>query len=180
MAYACRSRARWTGGALGRGGALAVGPGVAGLGVLPDEAGQVGEEGELLPHQRAVDAVLTSDLGEQAAQLGGALAGRVGGAGADERAEALERDLRGRNAERGAGALQQRGALLLEGAAAAHLGLHVGEARQDGFDVAVADRLALVEHEAEQTAGGVDLRVQVDEQLGFENRAHAESFRSEG
>ena len=39
------------------------------------------EEGELLAHEGAVDDVLALDLGEQAAQLGGALAGerRVGG-----------------------------------------------------------------------------------------------------
>ena len=132
----------------------------------------MGEEGKLLAHQRAVDAVLAGDLGEQAAQLGGALAGGLGGAGGDERAEALERDLGGGDAERGAGALQQRGAVLLEGAAAAHLGLHVGEPGEHDVDVARADRLALVEDEREQAAGGVDLRVQVDEQLGFENRAH--------
>ena len=98
----------------------------------------------------------------------------VGGAGGDERAEALERDLGGGHAERGAGALQQRGAVLLERAAAAHLGLHVGEAGEHGLDVALADRLALVEDEREQAAGGVDLRVQVGEQLGFEHGAHAE------
>src|ERR671917_83029 len=39
-----------------------------------DEAHQVVEERELLTHQRAVDAVLASDLVEQAAQLGAALA----------------------------------------------------------------------------------------------------------
>ena len=126
-----------------------------------------------MPCSRAISASRPRSSAERCA-------GGVGGAGADERAEALERDLRGRDAERGAGALQQRGAVLLEGAAAAHLGLHVGEAREHDVDVALADRLALVEHEAEQTAGGGDLRVQVDEQLGFEHGAHAASFRSEG
>ena len=138
------------------------------------------EERELLPHQRTVDALLAGDLGEQPAQLGGALASGIGGAGRDERAQPLERDLRGRDAERGAGALQQRGTVLLERAAAAHLGLHVGQSRQDGVDVALADRLALLEHEAEQAAGGADLAVQVDEQLGFQDGAHAASFLSEG
>ncbi len=170
------------GGAVGDG-AVAAGTGgaaVAGLRVLPDEAGQVGEEGELLPHQRAVDAVLAGDLGEQAAQLGGALAGGLGGAGGDELAEVLERDLGGGQAERGAGALEQRGTVLLEGAAATHLGLHVGELGEHDVDVARPDRLALAEDEREETLGGVDLRVQVDEQLGFENRAHDGSFRSDG
>ena len=65
-------------------------------------------------------------------------------------------------------------------AAAAHLGLDVGEAREHGVDVAGADRLALREHEAEQAAGGRDLRVEVDEQLGFEGGAHEASFRRAG
>ena len=43
---------------------------VAALGLVADEAHEVGEEGELLAHQRAVDAVLAGDLAEQAAQLG--------------------------------------------------------------------------------------------------------------
>ena len=49
-----------------------------------------------------------------------------------------------------------------------------------GVDVAGADRLALREHEAEQALGGRDLRVEVDEQLGFEGTAHEASFRMEG
>ncbi len=104
----------------------------------------------------------------------------VGGAGGDERAEPLERDLGGGDAERRAGTLQQRRAVLLERAAAAHLGLHVGEAGEHGVDVALADRLALVQDQREQAAGGVDLRVQMDEQLGFEHGAHEASFLSEG
>ena len=138
------------------------------------------QERELLAHQRAVDAVLAGDLGQQAAQLGGALARGLGRGGRHERAQALERDLRGGHAERGAGALQQRGPVLLEDAAAAHLGLHLGELAEHGLHVTGADRLALFQHEAEQAAGRVDLRVQVDEQLGFENRAHDGSFRSDG
>jgi hypothetical protein len=140
----------------------------------------VGEERELLAHERAVDAVLARDLGEQPAQLGGALARGCGGAGGHERAQPLERDLGGGNAERGAGALQQRGAVLLERAAAAHLGLDLGQAGEHAVHVAGADRLALLEHERQQLAGRVDLCVQVDEQLGFQDRAHAASFRSEG
>ena len=135
---------------------------------------------ELLAHERAVDAVLAGDLGQQAAQLGGAVARGLGGAGADQRAEVLERDGGDRDAERGAGALQQPGAVLLEAAAAAHLGLDVGQARDHGVDVAGADRLALREHEAEQALGGRDLRVEVDEQLGFEGTAHEASFRRDG
>ena len=89
-----------------------------------------------------------------------------------ELAETLERDGRGRQAERDAGALEQAGALLLELAAAHHLRLDVGQAGEDGLGVALADGRALREHELEQLAGGVDLLVQVDEQLGLEDRAH--------
>ena len=98
--------------------------------------------------------------------------GQRGGAGRDERAQALERDGRGGDAEGGPGALQQPGALHLQRAAAAHLGLDVGEPGQHGLGVALADRRALGQHELEQAAGGVDLRVQVGEQLGFEHGAH--------
>ena len=97
-------------------GGRAVGARVAGLGLVADQASEVGEERELLPHQRAVDAVLAGDLGEQATQLGGAVAGGLGGAGRDQRAEVLKGDGGGLDAERGAGALQQPGAILLEGA----------------------------------------------------------------
>ena len=162
-----RRAARW--GGAGVGGA---GRAVAGLGLVADQAGQVREEGELLAHQRAVDAVLAGDLGQQAAQLGGALHGGLGGARGDERAQPLERDRGGRDAERRAGALQQRRALLLERAAADHLGLDVGEAGEHRVGVALADGRALGEDELEEVAGGVDLRVQVDEQLGLEDRAH--------
>ena len=51
-------------------------PGRVARSARADEAGQVGEEGELLAHQRAVDAVLAGDLGQQPAQLGRALARR--------------------------------------------------------------------------------------------------------
>src|SRR3954447_16232280 len=53
-----------------------VGRAVARLGLLADQAGEMREERELLAHQGTIDAVLASDLGEQAAQLGGALARR--------------------------------------------------------------------------------------------------------
>ena len=69
-------------------------------------------------------------------------------------------------------ALQQPRALHLQPAAAPHLRLDVGEPGQHGFGVALADRRALGQHELEQAAGGVDLRVQVGEQLGFEHGAH--------
>ena len=140
----------------------------------------MGEERELLPHQRTVDAVLAGDLGQQAAKLGGAVAGRGGGTRAHERAEALERDLGGGDAEGDPGALQQPGAVLLEAAAAAHLGLHVGEAGEHDVHVTGADRLALLEHEREQPPGRGHLGVQVDEQLGFEDSAHEASFRRVG
>ena len=138
------------------------------------------EERELLAHQRTVDPVLAGDLGQQAAQLGGAVARGLGGGGADQRAEVLERDGGDLDAERGAGALEQPGAVLLEAAAAAHLGLDVGEAAEHGVDVAGADRLALREHVAEQALSGRDLGVEVDEQLGFEGVAHEASFRRDG
>ena len=104
----------------------------------------------------------------------------VGGARAHERAEALEGDLGGGDAEGDPGALQQPGAVLLQAAAAAHLGLHVGEAGEHGVDVAGADRLALFEHERQQPPGGGHLGVQVDEQLGFEDSAHVASLRRVG
>src|SRR4051794_16303029 len=61
--------------ALSRGGAGGL---VASLRLLAHEAHQVVEERELLPHERAVDAVLTGDLVEQAAELRAAVAGRIG------------------------------------------------------------------------------------------------------
>ena len=48
----------------------------------------------------------------------------------------------------------------------------LGEPGQDGLGVAFANGTALREHELEQLTGGVDLLVQVDEQLGLEDRAH--------
>ena len=45
---------------------------VARLGVLPEQPREVRQERHLLAHERPVDAVLASDLGEQAAQFGGA------------------------------------------------------------------------------------------------------------
>ena len=116
--------------------------------------------------------MLASDLGQQSAKLGGALHGGLGGAWGDERAQPLERDGGGRDAEGGAGALQEARALLLERAAADHLGLDVGEAGEHRVGVALADRRALGEDELEEMTCGVDLRVQVDEQLSLEDRAH--------
>ena len=76
---ACRSRVRkeacgpragaWRRGAAGEGA-------VAGVGLGAELAHQVVEEGELLAHEDAVDRVLAHDLGQQAAQLGGALRAR--------------------------------------------------------------------------------------------------------
>ena len=138
---------------------------VAGLGLGAELAHQVVEEGELLAHERAVDGVLAGDLGEQAAQLGGALAGggapRRGPAGRP----ALEGDGVGRDAERGAGGGEDRGARALQGGAAAHLGLDVGQAGQDAVDVAGADRLALAQDDAQQPARGGDLGVEVAEDV---------------
>ena len=130
------------------------------------------EERQLLAHEGTVDAVLASDLGEQAAQLGGTLHRGLRGGGRHELTQALERD-RGRGqAEGGAGALEQTGAVGLELAAADHLVLDVGQAGQHGLGVALADRGALGEDELEEMPGRVDLRVQMDEQFGLQDRAH--------
>ena len=157
-------------GAGGRGGAGAGPAGVAGLGVLADEAGQVREERELLAHQRAVDAVLAGDLGQQAAQLGGALARGAAAPARHERAQALERDLGGGDAERGAGALQQRA----RGPARGRRG---GPSRSGSRRGARGRRRRRARGSpcpararAEQAARGGDLRVEVDEQLGLEDR----------
>src|SRR6201986_1955022 len=61
-------------------------PPAAGLGFFAGDPQQVVEEGQFLAHQRAVDAVLAGDLGEQAAQFGAPvqealLLGRRGQAG---------------------------------------------------------------------------------------------------
>ena len=96
----------------------------------------------------------------------------LGRGGGDELAEALERDGGGGQAEGGAGALEQAGAVGLELAAADHLGLDVGEPGEHRFGVALADRRALREDELQQMAGRVDLLVEVDEQFGLEDRAH--------
>src|SRR4051812_3777555 len=104
-------------------GAAGTGAAVAGLGLLADQPRQVRQERELLAHQRAVDPMLASDLGQQSAKLGGALHGGLGSAWSDERAQPLEGDSGGGDAEGGAGTLQEAGALLLERAAAHHLGL---------------------------------------------------------
>src|SRR5439155_22596113 len=73
------------GGARGRGGQVGGaglgGRAVAGVRGRAHQPGQVVEEGELLAHQGAVDAVLAGDLAEQAAQLAAAIqrAAAVGG-----------------------------------------------------------------------------------------------------
>ena len=50
--------------------------------------------------------------------------------------------------------------------------LDVGEAGEHRVGVALADGRALGEDELEEMTCGVDLRVQVDEQLSLEDRAH--------
>src|SRR5215211_910239 len=87
---------------------------VARLRLVADEAHEVVEEGELLTHQRAVDAVLAGDLLEQAAQLGAALAGGRGLERRHQRGQGLERHRGGRHAQALAGAGQQLGAGALE------------------------------------------------------------------
>ena len=129
----------------------------------------MGEERQLLAHQRPVDAVLAGDLAQQSAQLGRALARRAGAGRGDQRAEPLQRHVLGRQAEQLARALQQPGALLLEPAAAAHLGLDLGQLGEHALGVALADRLALREHEPQQTLRRVELMVEMGEQLRLEH-----------
>src|SRR3954469_537506 len=65
---------------------------VAGLGRGAHEAREVVEEGKLLAHERAVDAVLAGDLAQQAAQLGAALPGGGPVGGRQQRGQRLQRD----------------------------------------------------------------------------------------
>src|SRR4051812_32186087 len=113
--------------------------------------------------------MLAGDLGQQPAKFGGTLHGGLGGAWSDERAQPLERDGGGGDAEGGAGALQEACALLLEAAAADHLRLDVGEAGEHRVGVALADGRTLGEDELEEMTCGVGLRVQVDQQLSLED-----------
>jgi magnesium transporter len=85
----------------------------------------------------------------------------------------VERDLRGGHAQRDAGAHEQVGALLLERGAHAHLGLHLGQAREHRLDVAGADRRALREDRAEQAACRGDLHVEVREHRGRQLGVHS-------
>ncbi len=134
------------------------------------------EEGELLAHERAVDAVLAGDLGEQAAELCAARAGELGLGRGHELGDRLERDARGVEAEGGAGAVQQRGALVLHARAGAHLGLDLGHRGEHAVDLAGADGGALAQDALEQAAGGDDLGLEVVEDLdahrGGGGRAH--------
>ena len=61
----------------------------------------------------------------------------------------------------GGGLGQDRVPLLLEAGAVAHLGLHLGEAREHGFDILAADRLALGDHDLEHAARGAELACEV-------------------
>ena len=146
---------------------------VAGLGLVADEPDEVGEERELLAHQRAVDAVLARDLAEQAAQLGGALARRAGALGGDQRAQALERDVRRGDAE------QRR-----RRAAAARVRSCSSRPRRP-ISVWISASLASTRStsrariaspwastSAQQLLGGADLVVEVGEQLRLEHRVH--------
>jgi hypothetical protein len=101
LGHARMSRTRWVttgagagvpfGGGPAGGAAGAVGRARAVVGV--EQADEVIQERELLAHERAVGLVLALDLGEQPAQLGGALVrgGRLGGG--EEQAERVEGDL---------------------------------------------------------------------------------------
>src|SRR5919197_5474326 len=75
------------GGRAGRGGRA-----VARLRLGADQAREVVEERELLAHQRAVDAVLAGDLGQQPAQLRAAGAGELRLGRGHEPRDRLERD----------------------------------------------------------------------------------------
>ena len=126
------------------------------------------EEGELLPHERAVDAVLARDLVEEAPELGAALARALGDGVGHQPGHGLERDRRGGRAKLGPGANQQVRALALEARTQVHLSLDVGEAGEDALHVALADRGALAEDRPEQPPGGLDLRVEVREYIALE------------
>ena len=104
---------------------------------MADQADQVLEEGQLLAHQRAVDAVLARDLAEQPAQLraAGARVLRLGRR--QQGRDPLERDCAGHDAQRHAGAAQQRHALLLQAPALRHLGLDVRQPRKHGVGAAL-------------------------------------------
>src|SRR5215204_2351857 len=151
---------------------------VAGLGLVADQAHQVVEEGQLLPHQRAVDAVLAGDLLEQAAQLGAALAGGGGLERRHQRGQALERHGGGRDAQALARAGQQLGAGALQAAAQVHLGLDVAQAGDDALDVLLADRLALGQDRPEQAAAGGDLLLQVLDHLDAQWRGGGNAVRA--
>ena len=69
-------------------------------------------------------------------------------------------------AEGGAGAVQQRGALVLHARAGAHLGLDLGHRGEHAVDLAGADGGALAQDALEQAAGGDDLGLEVVEDLG--------------
>ena len=119
----------------------------------------------------AVDAVLAGDLGEQAAQLGAALAGRRRWAGASRWASDSIVTMWG-GTPRWAPAVvtaHERSASLETGAAA-HLGLDVGEARQDRLDVAVADGLALAQDGSQQPAPRGELVVEMPDDVVAELR----------
>ena len=151
---ACCGRRRAAAGAAGE-------VAVAGVGLGAQLAHEVVEEGELLAHEDAVDRVLAGDLGQQAAQLGGALEGDGAVRRGQQLGQRLDGHRVGRDAQRGAGGGEDGGARALQGGAAAHLGLDVGQARHDLLDLAGADRLALAQDGAQQPARRGDLGVEV-------------------
>src|SRR5215208_3451713 len=151
---------------------------VAGLGLVADQAHQVVEEGQLLTHQGPVDAVLAGDLLEQAAQLGAALAGGGGLERRHQRGQALERHGGGRNAQALARTREKFRAGALQAAAQVHLGLDVAQTSDDALDVLLADRLALSQDRAEQTAPGRDLLLQVLDHLYAQRRGGGKALRA--
>jgi hypothetical protein len=120
--------------------------------------------------------VLACDLGEQPAKLGRPSPRELGGAGGDERAQRLQRDLVRGPADGARRLLEQRGPRALEGGAAAHLALQALHQDEHLLGVARAHGGALLEHELEQLARGGDLGVEVGEQVEFERHHPARSF----
>ena len=112
-----------------------------------EDAHQVVDERELLPHHRPVDEVLVADLAEEAAQALAALLRLARGGGVEEGAEGVDRDRAAVHAERGARGREQLRAVHLELAARVGLGLDHPDDLEHLLHIAGADRTALLEHE---------------------------------
>ena len=132
------------------------------------QAGQVGEEGELLAHQRAVDLVLALHFGEQSAQLGAPRPRVLGSLWVEQCSECVEGDGVGCNPEAGSGRVKDGGAVALQLAAALHLALKFRQAAEHFLDLPCADGRSLAENGIEEPLGGDNLLVEVTHDLGAE------------